>query len=197
MRFKIKNTDVKISFSFFAVVLLATVSDAFEVPLMSFFASLIHELTHIFFIVIFKAKITSFSLSVFGGNIKRKAFCEIGNLKEAVISYSAPLVNIIIGAVFIFFSEKMFSFGAVNMFLGLFNIMPFYSFDGGRGLYYLLTPVLAEKTVDTVISVLSVAVTVVFSFLSIFVFFNYNDNYILVFMAVYMILSLAFIKYKL
>lgn len=197
MRFKIKNTDVKISFSFFAVVLLATVSDAFAVPLMSFIASLIHELTHVFFIVIFKAKITSFSLSVFGGNIKRRAFCEIGNLKEAVISYSAPLVNILIGVCFMFLSEKTFTFGVVNMFLGLFNLMPFYSFDGGRGLYYLLTPALTEKTAETVINVLSVAVTVVFSFVSVFVFFNYNDNYILLFMAVYMILSLVFINYKL
>lgn len=197
MRFKIKNTDVKISFSFFAVVLLATVSDAFAVPLMSFIASLIHELTHVFFIIIFKAKITSFSLSVFGGNIKRRAFCEIGNLKEAVISYSAPLVNIMIGVCFMLLSEKTFTFGVVNMFLGLFNLMPFYSFDGGRGLYYLLTPALTEKTAETVINVLSVAVTVVFSFVSVFVFFNYNDNYILLFMAVYMILSLVFINYKL
>lgn len=197
MRFKIKNTDVKISFSFFAVVLLATVSDAFEVPLMSFVASLIHELTHVFFIIIFKVQITSFSLSIFGGNIKRRAFCEIGNLKEAVISYSAPLVNIIIGVCFIFLSEKTIAFGVVNICLGLFNLMPFYSFDGGRGLYYLLTTALSEKTADTVISILSVAVTVIFSFVSVFVFFNYNDNYILLFMAVYMILSVAFIKYKL
>ena len=71
MRFKIKNTDVKISFSFFAVFLLSLVSDTFNIYLFSFIASLIHEFVHVVFILLFGAKISTFSLTLFGGNIKR------------------------------------------------------------------------------------------------------------------------------
>lgn len=191
MQFKIKNTDVKISFSFFAVFLLGAVSDTFGVFLMSFAASLIHELTHIIFILLFKARVTSFSISVFGGNIRRETLCDIGNVKECVISFSAPLLNIIVGSFFIFLSDKTFLFGALNLFLGIFNIMPFYSFDGGRGLFYLLTIRFSYKTAHKIITAASVTVTVCFSFVSVFIFFNYSKNYWLLILSVYMILSIV------
>ncbi len=190
MRFKIKNTEVKISFSFFAVFLLSLVSDTFNFYLYSFIASLVHEFIHVAFILLFNAQITEFSLTLFGGNIKRNTTKFISNTKEAVISFSAPVTNIVIGVVSLFIIRKLSLFGIVNLFIGIFNILPFYSFDGGRGLYYLLTIKLSENTANIILNFTSIIITVIFSFISVFTFVNYNRNLFLLFISVYMIFSI-------
>ena len=190
MRFKIKNTDVSISFTFFAVFLLSLVSDTFDIYLFSFIASLVHELVHIVFILLFGAHISKFSLTLFGGNIKRNTTKIIANPKEAVISFSAPVTNIVIGVVSLFINGKESVFAVVNLFIGIFNILPFYSFDGGRGLYYLITMKFSENVANTFLNITSITVTVAFSFISVFVFINYNKNYLLLILSVYMILSI-------
>lgn len=190
MRFKIKNTDVKISFSFFAVFLLSLVSDTFNIYLFSFIASLIHEIVHVVFILLFGAQISAFSLTLFGGNIKRNTTKIINNPKEAVISFSAPVTNIVIGVVSFFITREASIFAIVNLFIGVFNILPFYSFDGGRGLYYLITMKFSDNVANVILNITSITVTVAFSFISVFVFINYNKNYLLLIISVYMILSI-------
>lgn len=190
MRFKIKNTDVKISFSFFAVFLLSLVSDTFNIYLFSFIASLIHEIVHVVFILLFGAQISAFSLTLFGGNIKRNTTKIINNPKEAVISFSAPVTNIVIGVVSLFITREASIFAIVNLFIGVFNILPFYSFDGGRGLYYLITMKFSDNVANVILNITSITVTVVFSFISVFSFINYNKNYLLLILCVYMIFSI-------
>lgn len=190
MRFKVKNTDVKISFSFFAVFLLSLVSDTFNIYLLSFIASLIHEFIHVVFILLFGAQIPEFSLTLFGGNIQRNATKIISNTKEAIISFSAPVTNIVIGVVSLSIVRQASIFAVVNLFIGIFNILPFCNFDGGRGLYYLITIKFSDNTANTILSFTSITVTVVFSFISVFVFINYNKNYLLLILSVYMILSI-------
>ena len=190
MRFKIKNTDVKISFSFFAIFLLSLVSDTFNIYLFSFIASLIHEFVHVVFILLFGAKISTISLTLFGGNIKRNTTKIINNPKEAVISFSAPVTNIVIGVVSLFITREASIFAIVNLFIGVFNILPFYSFDGGRGLYYLITIKFSDNVANVILNITSITVTVVFSFISVFSFINYNKNYLLLILCVYMIFSI-------
>ena len=190
MRFKIKNTDVKFSFSFFAVFLLSLVSDTFNIYLFSFIASLIHEFVHVVFILLFGAKISAFSLTLFGGNIKRSTTKIINNPKEATISFSAPVTNIVIGVVSLLLTREASIFGIVNLFIGVFNILPFYSFDGGRGLYYLITMKFSDNVANVILNITSITVTVVFSFISVFSFINYNKNYLLLILCVYMIFSI-------
>ena len=178
------------SFSFFAVFLLSLVSDTFDIYLFSFIASLVHELVHIVFILLFGAHISKFSLTLFGGNIKRNTTKIIANPKEAVISFSAPVTNIVIGVVSLLFTREASIFGIVNLFIGVFNILPFYSFDGGRGLYYLITIKFSDNVANVILNITSITVTVVFSFISVFSFINYNKNYLLLILCVYMIFSI-------
>ncbi len=190
MRFKVKNTNVKISFSFFAVFLLSLVSDTFNIYLFSFIVSLVHEFVHIVFILLFDGQISEFSLTLFGGNIKRNTTKIISNTKEAIISFSAPVTNIVIGVVSLFIPRKTSLFAIVNLFIGIFNILPFYNFDGGRGLYYLLSIKLSDNATNTILNFTSILVTIAFSFISVFTFINYNKNYLLLILSVYMILSI-------
>lgn len=188
MLFKIKNTEVKVSFTFFAVLLLFILIDKAQIYFLSLIASALHETVHIIFILLFGGTIKKLSFNFFGGEIERGVI-RFSNIKEAVINISAPVLNIIIGSMLlIIYPDSLF--GLLNLFLGIFNILPFHSFDGGRALSEFLLIKFTEKTAKAVLTSLSVFVTIVFSFFSVVIFFNYNKNFMLVSMSVFLILSI-------
>lgn len=189
MRFKIKSTEFKISFSFFAILLLSMLSDTSAIYFYSLLASLIHELIHIVFIYLLHSGITGIYLTLFGGKIVRKNSGGISNFKESIISLSAPSVNIIIGILsFIINRESLW--GKVNLCIGIFNILPFFAFDGGRGLFYLMMIKLSERTTNIILNITSMLVTAVFSFVCIHLFINHNNNFLMLALSLYMIFSI-------
>lgn len=190
MRFKIKNTDVIISFSFFSLILLSMTVDKSGIFKICLITSLIHECVHLVFIMLFKAEVSYVRLSLFGGDIKR-AGVSLENYKESLISLSAPIFNIIIGFIFCLYKPDNL-FGSVNLLTGLFNIMPFYSFDGGRGLQYLVKDRVNERMAKSICFALSLLVC--FSFLTIngVLIKNNRGNIFFLIISLYMLILLVF-----
>lgn len=188
MLFKIKNTDVRISFSIFAFILLALVLSDNHIFLYTFLTALIHETVHIIFIKIFGDDISQISFSIFGASIKRKESYQTNNFKEAVINLSAPIFNVFIGFLLIIFDAHGV-FSTINLVTGIFNLLPFYTFDGGRGLYYALLHFLSQRVSEIILTVTSIIITAGFSFLVVYIFLNYTSNLVLIIMNVYLIFS--------
>ena len=201
MQFKIKNTTFKISFTFLALVLLAITLNHNAMTVSFLFFATVHEFVHLFFIYCFSEPPKMVCLSLFGANIKKRtaSYCSIKS--EIIINASAPVFNVFTGVAFYMLSvntcsyQDMFvSLSQVNLVLGLFNLIPFYSFDGGHIIKYFLLTFLKEKTVEQILTAVSLFVTVVFSFISIYIFLNYQHNFSLLVISVYMFLSIIFKK---
>lgn len=190
MQFRIKHTQIYISFTFLALLILFLSIGELNFCILSLSASLIHEFIHLFFIILFSGKISKINLSLFGADIVRHTQHSLTNVKEAVISFSAPVMNILIGIIIFWLNGFFTRFSVVNLTIGVFNILPFFNFDGGRGLKYLLSCRLSERVCDYIIIFLSVGVTIIFSFLSVYIFFNSSKNFILIFLSIYMIFSI-------
>lgn len=190
MQFKIKNTDVKISFSFFAVYLIFLCTGKGKIFLITFVTALIHELIHIQFIYLFGASVSEISLSLFGATIKRCSDSEISNIKEAVINYSAPITNVVIGVVSVLLGGES-TWATVNIITGLFNLLPFYFFDGGRGLYFSLSAMFSDRTCERILTVTSVIITVVFCFFAVYIFFAKDRNFLYILLSIYMIFAVT------
>ncbi len=190
MKFKIKNTEINVSFTFFAVFLILLCIGELKICLFSLVASLIHELIHIVFIIVFSCEISKMTLSAFGADIKRNSDILTSNYKEAIISFSAPVFNIIIGLVSYLIFKKPTVFGTVNLIIGIFNLLPYFSFDGGRGLSFVLKSFFEEKTVEIILNIFSATVTILFSFISVYIFFHHKRNITLIFLSFYMIANL-------
>ncbi len=190
MRFKIRSTEVIISFSFFALILLSLTLENSGIFIISIITSLIHECIHLIFIVFFKAEVSSVRLSLFGGEIKR-AGLSVDDYKEALISLSAPVFNIIVGFV-IHINNPDNLFGSVNLLTGLFNIMPFYSFDGGRGLYFILKGKVKEINIQTICLILSLLVCISFLTINGVLIKNNSGNIFFLLMSLYMLILLVF-----
>lgn len=189
MQFKVKSTEFKVSFTFIAVYFIFLGYGKGDIFLYSLVSSLLHECVHILLIVIFGGRISLITLNAAGGNIVREQGTELSFLKEGIISISAPAFNITLGAVILFF-DKNNLFAMVNIMLGCFNILPFFSFDGGRAMGYFLSSVLSHNTIEKIKNFTSAVVVCVFAFLSVYIFFCRNQNYFLVVMSVFMLVTL-------
>ncbi len=191
MEFNFRKIKIQISFSFFALLLLFIVTNKINIFLCTITSAIIHELSHIIFIYFFKMKIKSIKISIFGGNIKRCNGACGSYLQEAIINFSAPIINLIIGLMIYLISRKVKLFCSSNIVLGAFNILPFYTFDGGRGLKYFLNIIFEESLSEKIIKGFSVLITGLLMLFSMFLLFEYQ-NIILIIFPIYMILSLAF-----
>ncbi len=190
MQFKVHNTSVKISFSFFALVLFFYVTDNLKIYLISLLCALIHETVHVIFIILFGESIESISFSLTGGNIIRNNFHILPYYKEAIINICAPLFNILLSLILTDF--KVFS--QINLILGVFNILPFYSFDGGHCIENLLLIKFKYKSVDIILTISSLVVTIVLSIGGFFVFMTDNNNISLIILAAFCLISIIFKK---
>ncbi len=190
MSFKIKETDVKISFTFFAVFLFGIITPANRIFIYAFLTALVHEGVHVFFIKLFGDEVHEISFSLFGAAIKRGNKYKTSNIKEIFINLSAPVVNVILG-VFCFVFEINDIFATINLTTGIFNLLPFYTFDGGRGLNCLLAGFFSENICEIVLTVTSVVVTVFFSFLSVFMFCGPTKNPTVFIISVYLIVGIV------
>ena len=193
MQFKIKSVKVKISFSFLLFFLVFILNDRLNIYLKALLTSTLHEAIHIFFIYFFKDGINEIKFNLLGGEIKKSDKKILSNNKEAIVNLSAPVFNIVFGFFILIFNIHS-QIAYINIFIGIFNILPFYNFDGGRGVFFLLNNRFDTGRANRIVFILSVVITFVFSLISLIVFFIYNKNYVLMVMSVYMIVSLFLYK---
>ncbi len=193
MRFKIKSTKITISFSFLLFFLICALNDSLGLYIKSLSVSLIHETVHIIFILYFNDEVSAITFNVFGGKIEKANKKFLSNIKEAFINLSAPVFNIFLGVISFLINNKS-QWAYVNIFIGIFNLLPFYSFDGGRALFFLLCNKFDFKTAESIVYFVSLAVCLVFMIFSIVLYRCYIKNYILLIMSFYMIFSLFLFK---
>jgi len=201
MQFKIKNTVYEISFTFFALILFLLTLNKNTSFLLVFFFALLHEAVHLIFIYLFSVAPKKVSFTLFGANILRALKSNGSCASEIAINLSAPLFNLIIGLLINLISNLFTEYRAIllniseiNIALGVLNLLPFYNFDGGNALKLLLFNYLEEKTTESIVKGISVVITIVFSFISVYIFFNYEHNISLVLISVYMIFAIIFKK---
>ncbi len=193
MEFKLKDINIKISFTFLSIFLIFIVTDKVKIYLITLSSAMLHELVHIVFIYLYGMKLESVCVSLFGGNIKRKSGQCSDYKKEAIINLSAPITNIVVGAILSIFYGINNSFALVNLTLGIFNIIPFHTFDGGAGLKCFLSYYFSEKTTENILTTVSVIITLFFTYISITAIII-SKNFTLFALSIYMILSLIFKK---
>lgn len=199
MQFKFKNIKITVSFTFFALIILLVIFNKNDFLYLSCFFAIIHELGHLFTLNKFGVKICELKISLLGANIKTESFKKISIKKEVIVLLSGPLVNLIFSAVLYFVNliiknVDLSNLILINLGLGIFNLLPFYNFDGGKIIEILLKSKLNEKISETVVSCISFAILVPFTLFSVNIFLrNYKDFYFLV-VSVLMLLTIILKK---
>lgn len=139
MSFVFKGVKFKIGFLFVATVaVLLCFNTGIQIQFAVLFA-LLHEAGHLFAIVISGEKPESISFGLFGMTIIRQNDITQNFKQEVFTALAGPLTNFTIALILLCFwyeykSDTLIIAISVNIILGLFNIMPVFSLDGGNAL---------------------------------------------------------------
>lgn len=150
---------IRLSFAvFFAFA--ANSSEGFSFVL-TFLSAFFHELIHLFLLFRYGCKNAILDFYPGGVKIKTEGFSMLSYEKAVICTISAPVMNIIAGAVFFVLWKKagsdiFYKAFAVNAVIGGGNLLPMQFLDGGRALNAFLMKYFSEEKVRRLCDFLSV-----------------------------------------
>ncbi|WP_315116924.1 M50 family metallopeptidase [uncultured Clostridium sp.] len=129
-----------------------------------------------------------------GTVLKLRDIDEASTKEELIISLSAPLVNLILAAVFyMLFSLKPLNIYLLlyecNLIIGLFNLIPAYPLDGGRIIRGMLNYKYIYKRANLITVYISLILGIFLIFIYLFLFFAGKSNMSLGLIALFIIIS--------
>lgn len=114
------------------------------------FASvLVHELSHTIIAAVLGVKVAEIELLPFGGQAKIEDFTGLDPDKEIFTALAGPIISLFLAAIFYFVPDFQSSrtplIVQINLFLGIFNLLPALPLDGGRILRAFLSRIIGYK----------------------------------------------------
>lgn len=199
MRFKLNNTEIFISFSFLVVLLIIISLKNARFVLYALVFSLLHETGHLFFIKLFSAEVSAFNLTAFGAEIIKRSDLKINYIKEAAICFAGPAVNLIFFTLFTLINKYNYSavletISYLNLSVALFNLLPFYCFDGGMILNCFLSLFFGKNSADKILLVFSYITAIPLIILSFMLLIRSRTSFAPCIASIYMMLTLIFKK---
>jgi len=193
MRIKTDYFLLIISPLFFTVVTLLLTFSVDSTVIIALVSSVLHECGHLIMLLHFGCEVKSVTLSFYGMKILRKNEMQLRFSREIAVCLAGVTVNFAVCLLclllHLFISgELLLKISAVNLILGLFNILPVYSLDGSRAMECILKSRLefskSEKIMKTVC-----AFTLVPVFLFSIFLIQKNGNFTLFLCAIYLLIT--------
>lgn len=182
MRLRIKGFDINIRFSAILLASFIVISNYMTGYLLCFISVIIHELGHLAAMRVFGLCIEGISVSAFDIRIiGRRSLVPV--VADVVISLSGPVTNLLVFVIFLFINPD---FAYINLFIGLFNILPASSLDGGQALYLILLSLTDANRASVVIDVITVIISVPLFAAGIYVLLQTRYNFSLLFIGLYL-----------
>lgn len=135
MRFRIKGTEIYLSFWFFAAAALFTAVNAAAFSLYILLPVVIHELGHLAAMAACGAKISAVRFTAFGVEIEKPKAARLSFARGIIISLAGITANLVLAAglyIFAFHSMRVMLLVAVNIAIAGFNLLPVGNLDGGE-----------------------------------------------------------------
>lgn len=197
MKIKLFNCKVNISFPLIAILTLSTILDKSYISTLGFLATILHESGHILAMKIKGCKVEEIQLNLFKFNIVDNSRNEKNFFDDIFVLILGPIFNLFIAFVFFIifiFSKKiyLFYFCLENLLIGLINLMPIMSLDGGQIFYIFLILKLNEKSAYYILNIISIILLVPITILSFFILINSKYNFSLLGICLYLILLIIF-----
>lgn len=147
-----KSGKLEVTWGFGCMLLLAVLAGAGSVLPLVALSALCHELGHLGALRLAGAGVERFRLTAFGAEIQADTrYLPYG--REILCTLAGPAVNLLLALVLARVAGDYMLAGA-NLLLGLFNLLPMASLDGGRALFLLVCwwadPVAADQICGTV-----------------------------------------------
>ncbi len=196
MRFKICSTQIELSYTLICFAAIGIIVTSFKGFLFCFLSLIIHEAGHLTAMSILgfspkRIKLSPFEISISDNSRYCRRFFD-----NFLIILCGPLFNFIcftlLYLLYLLCYDALFPFAAVNLSVGLFNILPVMSLDGGQLLYLILSRRLSEESAEKVVNIITFVFIFPLAALGFLLLFKSRYNFSLLFVCVYLIFSLVF-----
>lgn len=132
-----RSGRLEIGWGFWAMLTLALLAGAGTVLPLVALSALCHELGHLGALRLVGARVERFRLTAFGAEILADTqYLPYG--RELLCTLAGPAVNLVLALVFARITGDYVLAGA-NLLLGVFNLLPMPTLDGGRALHLLVS----------------------------------------------------------
>ena len=192
MCIKLAGLNVFISYPFFAMLTFALMFDADGKKSLCILASAIHELAHIVAMKVLYNSHIRISLSLFDFCIASDNDIKHTYSSDIIVSCVGPAVNFLLFAVFRLLGVCD-TFAYANLLLGVFNMLPLASFDGGRVLCCVLSKRFDLEKSIKICNIIAGIFLVPLFMIGIYVWRSTKYNYSIFVINIYLI-SLMFFK---
>lgn len=181
---KLKKTALRLDFSFFAVIALFLLLDTTGFGLMALLACALHELAHILVMAIFGISVDE--ITFYGAGIRISAAkTEFSKPAVRALILSAGCAANFVLAV-IFGQSGQHEAAAINLFTGIFNLLPIGELDGAGLLKLLLFRVCRAEKIDDIMRTMGAVFSVICIF--VIVLFGRGISFTLITTALYFII---------
>lgn len=192
MTLRLKSTDIRLCFSFFACFALMLLLADGKTALICFFSSMLHEGGHLFFMLVFSQRVSAITFSAFGVRIDREGEALLSYKKGALVALGGVFVNFFLCAVGASAYAFLKSYEAavlfwVNLFLALLNLIPADSLDMWNALYCVFMEKFDEGKTQNLLAAFSAASVALFCAFCVFYFVFIGFNISLLAVCIYLI----------
>lgn len=194
MKFRVLKTEITISYLIICTASICIIAGIFDSFLYCLFAIIIHETGHIILMCIFgyapeKIKISLFEISISDRKRQERSF-----IQNFLIIFFGPFANFICFILFYLLyligNDYFLYFAAANFSVGLFNILPVMSLDGGQLLYLILSRFFSDTGSQRIVNVITFIIIFPLASLGFILLFNSKYNFSLLIVCIYLVFSL-------
>lgn len=155
---RIKNTCVRLSFTFFAVLALFLLTNS-GFGFAALCACGLHELCHLIMMIIFGIKADEILFYGAGICISSREISRAETFPRIIILSAGCIGNLIAALILIYSGNNVAA--AINLFTALFNILPIGSLDGAQLLKYFAISFCKPENVDKIMRIAGIVSIIV------------------------------------
>lgn len=191
MTFSIFGIKIEISFLFICLISSFVIIESSNLLVWGLSSALLHELGHILVMILVGHKPSKITFNVFDIDIKDNSRNNRDYKEDIFILLGGPTANFLIVAVlWVLYvnckNEDILILITENLFLGIFNIMPIESLDGGQILYIYLSNKLQQDKALMVLELISFLVLLPLAALGFYILLVSKYNYSLLLLSCYL-----------
>ena len=195
MKLRLFGTDIIVSYTLLCMIAVCIILDIFSGFLMCSGAVLIHEAGHILVMRFLGYRPESIKISPFEISINDSSRAARSIKENFFIILFGPLNNficvILLFLLYLCSGVNVMQFALANLSLGVFNLLPVMSLDGGQLLYLILSRRFECKSAERAVNALTFIAIFPIAVLGFLILFKSQYNFSLLFVCVYLILSLV------
>lgn len=188
MRLKIRGFELSVTYPalcLFSVLIILDYNYFYCITAVVF-----HEIGHLTAMAVLNSRISGLKISLFDIRILESSRDILSVKNDLLITSAGPAVNILLFLVVYFINTN---FALINLLISAFNLLPAASLDGGQLVYLLLSRKLSAKKSAFILDIITIVISIPLFIIGILVLLNSKYNFSLLFISLYLILSL-FIK---